>query len=142
MISKQNSVRILFIYKHEEDKISPDIFPHTTYSIFKKNASTADMRYFSLYQQKKHQIVADLACDWEPDILVFSPKIRPGQIVQFASWLAEEPWPQKPFIISFFRLPKGTSRKLRKVYRVYISQFQKNTSVLDMTKFFRTPKKL
>lgn len=134
------NVRILFISKFGEDRVDPRLFPHIQSAVFKKHTTTAQMRFFSLHHQKKNLIVSDIACDWEPDVLVFSPKIRPGQIIRFASWLAEEPWPQKPFIISFFRLPKGTSRKLRKLYRQHIRQFQKDTALLDLNKFLRTKK--
>lgn len=73
---------------------------------------------------------------WNPQVIIFSAKIRPNQIDSFGEENNLRTFFKKPYFISFFWLPKGTSRELRKIYKKHIREFQRST--LSFTKFLKT----
>ncbi len=124
MILHQQNLRILLVGK-KEDNLDEEQLP------LKIQGYGVERRSCSM------DIVRSLASNWEPDLIVFGKSIWPGQVCIFATWLAEEPCSQKPYIISRYVLRTKLSRKLRKSYRTCIREFQRRV-VLTFTKFAHT----
>ena len=130
MKKDQNHVRILYIFKNEELEKAVERFLKN-----KEEFPMTEKRVCNLGAMR------NTACSWEPDVIVFSAKVRPGQICLFAEWFREEPFPQRPHMFSLFKIPKKTSRKLRKMYKQYIAKFVKDSTLTtNITKFLRTIK--
>jgi hypothetical protein len=119
MIQDKNRLRILFVHKNEHDR---HYFPEGWYPGIKK-----------IYAEMGN--LRPLTCDWEPELIVFSKDISPRKIITFLEWLQEEPFPQTPYAISLYPVSKNISRKIRKVYNQYITEFQKDIASLDIAHF-------